>query len=233
MRGPLFTSVVVLACGMLTAVAQQDEKIVPVHQEPRHHLVFDSPTAKILDVQVPPGDTTLYHTHSDPILYVAMANSQTRSQTLGREWSGGDASRPATPSTFRVGRMTFSPYPQPVTHRVNNIGEGMFRLIGIINASGGDESTAASADFPAEPEINNRWFRGYRWKLGTVKPTEHRHANPVAIVHVAGRAVTEGSSTTMMDKPGTFAWIEATTPHRIEGRGADAEVVEVEIRHPR
>ncbi len=75
---------------------QQDEKVVPVHEEPRHRLVFDSPVARVLDIQIPPGDTTLFHTHSNPILYVNMSSSQTRSQTLGQEWSGGEAAaRPA------------------------------------------------------------------------------------------------------------------------------------------
>ena len=29
--------------------------VVPVHQEPRHRLVFDSPGTRMLDVQIPPG----------------------------------------------------------------------------------------------------------------------------------------------------------------------------------
>src|SRR5688500_2674766 len=84
---PLLATSVVLT----SARATQNEKIVPVHQEPRHQLVFERPGTKILNVQIPPGDTTLFHTHSHPILYVNMSGSQTRSQTLGGAWSGGEA----------------------------------------------------------------------------------------------------------------------------------------------
>ena len=88
----------VFACFLLMRVpvgVAQSEKVVPVHEEPRHHLVFEAPVTRILDVQIPAGDTTLFHTHSDPILYVSMSQSQTRSQTLGAEWSGGDAAQGA------------------------------------------------------------------------------------------------------------------------------------------
>ena len=77
--------------------AQQAERVVPVHQEPRHHLVFDSPGTRILDVQIPPGDTTLFHTHSDPILYVTMSTSRTRSQNIGEDWSAPAAGAPPAP----------------------------------------------------------------------------------------------------------------------------------------
>ena len=60
---------------------------------------------------------------------------------------------------------------QPLTHRVNNIGTSVFRLIGIINRTDGDPSTEPSADFAAKPEVDNRWLRGYRWPLDTATPT--------------------------------------------------------------
>ena len=233
-----FSSIAALALG-----AQQEDKVVPVHQEPRHRLVFESPGTRILDVQVPPGDTTLYHTHSDPILYVTMSTAQTRSQTLGREWTAGDASQRTEPvvtrdsiprvAPVRPGRMmsTTSYATQPLTHRVNNVGNTLFRLIGITNSSAGDESTTPSAGFDAEAEITNRWFRGYRRTL-TAIPNEHRHANPVAIVLISGRAVAAGAPKLPLDKPGAFAWIEGNTPHNVQAIGETAEVVEVEVRRP-
>jgi hypothetical protein len=243
---PVTTAAIfMIAAQAITGLARQDEPVVPVHQEPRHRLVFDSPMTRILDIQIPPGDTTLFHTHSEPILYVTMSTSQTRSQTLGGEWSGGGGATaraasaspatPAAPAARVVGRMnsTTSYAQQPLTHRVNNVGETLFRLIGITNSSAGDESTAPSADFAVKPEIDNRWFRGYRWMLGGDVANEHRHANPVAIVLVTGRAEVSGATKTALDKPGAFAWLEANTPHRIQSIGGAAEVAEVEVRRPR
>ena len=234
--------------------AGQDEPVVPVHKEPRHRLVFDHPVTRILDIQIPPGDTTFFHTHSDPILYVAMSSSQTRSQRLGGEWSGGGATAstataapaapengtapiaPAAPNApgARRDRMSSvtSYAKQPLTHRVNNIGQTLFRLIGVINRSAGNASPAPSADFAAKPEVDNPWFRGYRWSV-TASEAAHRHANPVAIVLVSGRARVSAPEATALDAPGSFAFVAADVDHRLAAAGDAAEVVEVEIRRPR
>ena len=106
---------------------QQDEKVVPVHEEPRHHLVFDGADARILDIQIPPGNTTLFHTHSNPVLYVNMSSSRTRSQTLGRDWSGGDSSQPAagrgvqSSGTAGTASNPVAPSAEPVAGRMNSV----------------------------------------------------------------------------------------------------------------
>lgn len=262
----------IAAFSFSTLIAHQDDKVVPVHQEPRHRLVFDSPGTRILDVQIPPGDTTLFHTHSDAILYVTMSTSQTRSQNLGAEWSGGatpppapstsartppfvpaaaagsDSALPGADSTPAVGgsprvvpsspagRMmsTTSYNVTPQTHRVNNIGSSLFRLIGITNSSPGDESTTPSADFTIKPEVDNRWFRGYRWMLGPEPSSQHRHVNAVAVVLVSGKATADVAGTSKaLDSAGSFVFIEPGTAHQLRGAGADAQVVEVEIRRVR
>ena len=238
--------------GMLAAaplIAQpQDEKVVPVHEEPRHRLVFDSPVARVLDIQIPPGDTTLFHTHSNPILYVNMSSSQTRSQTLGQEWSGGEAAaRPAPrppgdapvpagvpPVVFGRMNSVTSYSKQALTHRVNNVGNNLFRLIGIINRTDGDASTDPSADFPSKPEVDNRWLRGYRTPLD-VTAVKHQHANPTVIVLVRGRAVVNTGKDLPLDTLGSFAFIDSGTAHSVSGvKGSEAnEIVEIEVRRPR
>jgi len=235
-----FCSVTSLAGG-----ARQDDKVVPVHQEPRHRLVFDSPGTRMLDVQIPPGDTTLFHTHSDPILYVTMSTSQTRNQSLGGEWSGTAPVPPAGPIPSAPPRVIPSNPPgrmfgvttygeKPQTHRVNNFGSSLYRLIATTNASAGDTTAAPSADFSAKPEVDNRWFRGYRWSLTTEPTDEHRHANPVAIVLVSGGAdATVADQKTPLQKPGDFVFIEANRPHRLLGTPPSAQVVEIEVRRPR
>ena len=228
---------------------QQDEKVVPVHEEPRHRLVFDSPVARVLDIQIPPGDTTLFHTHSNPILYVNMSSSQTRSQTLGQEWSGGEAAaRPAPrppaapagagapPAVFGRMNSVTSYSKQSLTHRVNNIGTGVFRLIGIINRTDGDPSTDPSADFASKPEVDNRWLRGYRSPLD-LTAAKHQHANPTVIVLVRGRAIVNTGKDLPLDALGAFAFIEGGVAHSVRGVKGDSvdpnEIVEIEVRRPR
>jgi len=53
-------------------------------------------------------------------------------------------------------------------------GQSLFKLIGITNASAGDASVTPSADFAAQPEVDNRWFRGYRRTLSAGAEVEIR-----------------------------------------------------------
>jgi FG-GAP-like repeat len=219
--------------------ARQGERVVPVHQEPRHDLVFDSPGTRILDVQIPPGDTTLFHTHSDPILYVTMSTSRTRSQNIGEEWSTPAApDAPGAPVSVPPGRMmsTTSYAERPQTHRVNNIGSTLFRLIGITNSSAGDDRSDPSGGFDIEPELSNRWFRGYRRALAAEDSPEHRHENPVAIVLVSGSVAVRTAATTSnqqpLQRPGAFVFLEAGATHVLRADAPDTQVVEVEVRRP-
>jgi hypothetical protein len=222
----------------------QDDRVVPVHEEPRHRQVFETTGTRVLDVQIPPGDTTLFHTHSDPILYVTMSTSRTRNQNLGAEWSAPAVSA-FTASTAKVvptdppGRLmsTTSYADKPQTHRVNNIGESLFRLIGITNSSAGDASDAASEGFDAKPEISNRWFRGYRYVLDKSAAIEHRHANPVAVVLAAGMTIVDadasaGPLSISADRPGFVTYVNAGARHTLRGGSTRNEVIEIEIRQP-
>jgi len=63
--------------------------IVPVHDEPHHRQLFQYGPTRILELQVPPGDISWYHTHEWPVLYLTLSQSQTRTQNLGAEAGAG------------------------------------------------------------------------------------------------------------------------------------------------
>lgn len=60
------------------------QTIVPVHEEPRHRVVLETAGFRVLDIQIPPGDTTLFHRHSTPIAYVSIGVSPVNIQPLWR-----------------------------------------------------------------------------------------------------------------------------------------------------
>jgi quercetin dioxygenase-like cupin family protein len=132
---------------------------VPVCEEPRHHLLFDNDLVQILDVQIQPGDTTLYHTHDAPIFYVSVAVSPTDEQVLGGEWGGVTASDDPVWEPGEVA-CNIDYANQPVTHRVRNVGNNLFRLIAIINKRNRplDQSRRDDINLLGEIEIDNRWF---------------------------------------------------------------------------
>jgi len=49
------------------------QTIVPVNKEPRHATKFENELVRILDIEIPPRDSTLFHEHAFD--NVCMANS--------------------------------------------------------------------------------------------------------------------------------------------------------------
>jgi hypothetical protein len=50
---------------------------IQVSQEPRHHKVLENEWVRVLDVHVPPHDTTLMHKHSTPSVFVLLSRAKT------------------------------------------------------------------------------------------------------------------------------------------------------------
>lgn len=191
---------------------QGQTPLMPVHQEPHHRQVFQHGPLRIIDLQIPPGDMSWFHTHEWPVFYLTVADSQTRTQILGEEWgargrgaggvgaagrgapaagaapaggAGGQA-RAGGPPRFRPRLMSDVSYAdRAVTHRIHNNGTGLYRAIGVINETpGGDETvTEDAAGFSGKAETSNRWFRIHRVVLAPgEKSPAHQHKAPVVLL---------------------------------------------------
>ena len=57
---------------------------VPVNKEPRHHVVFENDRFRILNVLIPPGDTTQYHVHSTPSVFISFTKNKIGSQLINK-----------------------------------------------------------------------------------------------------------------------------------------------------
>ena len=229
------------AGGAIPLLAIAQEEAVPVYHEPHHRMVFQSGFTRILDVQVPPGDTSLFHSHDSPILYVTLSASTLKTQLPGQDWSvpgrggrGGGANAGSPSSQGARISSTTSYVQQPVTHRISNVGDRLFHLVAVINESkGNDASTPTDAGFSGAPELTNRWFRAYRFSLAPGESTaRHRHTTPAVLVATTdGRAVAAGPMTWELNEAGRWAWFDAGVPHDIRNAGdARIELVEVEVR---
>jgi hypothetical protein len=84
---------------------------VQVSQEPRHHKVFENEWVRVLDVHIPPHDTTLMHIHSTPSVFLMLSRTRTGSEVL---------IEPGKPA-FTAGDIWFEGfYEKPRVHRVWN-----------------------------------------------------------------------------------------------------------------
>lgn len=86
---------------------------VQASKEPRHKPVLQNKYIRLLDVWMPPGDTSLYHIHSTPSLFLPLSNTMVASQIMGKEW---------TQEKFITGKSWFRSFFQDtLIHRVANL----------------------------------------------------------------------------------------------------------------
>jgi hypothetical protein len=98
---------------------------VPVSQEPRHHKVLDNGHVRLLNVTIPPGDTTQFHIHATPSVFVVLADAKTGSQVLSEE------DRSSSP-IVHYGNIWFEGfYVKPRIHRVYNSDDHLFNVMDI------------------------------------------------------------------------------------------------------
>ena len=97
---------------------------VPVEQEPHHHVVLQNQYVRVLDVLFPVGEPSLFHTHSNDNVSVALSGDFTKSQTMDGEWT--------KPGAVVPGQVAFHKAKgQPYTHRVASAGEKPFHVIDV------------------------------------------------------------------------------------------------------
>ncbi len=241
----LAASAAALAAG--GAIAQSDggtpsryeieSPVVPVHHEPHHRQVFQYGPVRILDMQIPPGDLSWFHTHEWPVLYMTLGRAPIRNQVPGGEWTGGErrGNDAPTPEPAAPRATSFTGYfDRPSTHRIENVGDGLFRAMVVVNESAGDDATSVEqAGFDSEPELTNAWFRSYRVELapGAATPP-HTHGSPVVILQATqGTGMAEGAMNFEFNEPGQWAFYDSGAEHVIRNVGASAiELLEIEVR---
>jgi hypothetical protein len=88
---------------------------VPVSKEPRHHNIFENDHVRVLDVHIPPGDTTQIHIHATPSVFVILTNHvKVGSQVISEE-KRADLNTPDNDNIWFEGFYT-----TPRIHRVWN-----------------------------------------------------------------------------------------------------------------
>ena len=132
---------------------------VLVHEEPRHRPVFQNDKIRILDVLVPPGDTTQYHIHHTPSLFLYFTTTTTFSQLRNG---------PTLRGRGISGRFIFENLaaPNERVHRVWNVDTGSLHVMDIelLSKITGFEQDALSLK-QFRLEIDTPWVRVYRLTL--------------------------------------------------------------------
>jgi len=134
---------------------------VPVVEEPRHHLLFQNKEIRILNVLIPPGDTSQYHIHTTPSLFIGLSST-----TTGSQLQGGTAS--AGKSTAGAIRFENLAPPNIRTHRVWNADKDTFHVMDVellMKHTVFDKDPLTMSN--VELEIDTHWVRTYRLTMSS------------------------------------------------------------------
>ncbi len=239
---PTSSHMVIGVVGFLSAAPFSGEgaaqSVVPVHEEPRHRLMYEDAHLQVLDIGFEPGDTTLFHRHDRPIAYVEIDATVVNQQVLGGAW--GRVSPDAAPPVRPPGRVSRNErYAEaPVDHRVTAVGPGNFRLIGVVHRGDGPGEARSGAFGPFdEVDAATRYFTYLRAEVGSGDAVRWpRVERPVVMVMGSdGRVeVTLGApeeAATRLTDAGAFLVLPRGSAGHIRNVGATPVVLSfVEVR---
>lgn len=166
-----FLLAILLLAAILSSSAQ-----IQVSKEPRHHNVFENGWVRVLDVRIPPGDTSLMHKHSTPSVFMVLTNTKTGSQVI------------TEPAKIHLteGNIWFEGfYDKPRIHRVWNSDTSEFHVI--------DLELLNKDPKPIDPPLDMKTLtllfdekpvRGYRFTLAAQSSftLPHRKAPMLAVL---------------------------------------------------
>jgi quercetin dioxygenase-like cupin family protein len=224
---------------LLAAIAVTDAQ-VPLSKEPRHRVTFENAQLRILDVNIPPGETSLDHRHEFDIATVAMTSgAETREQAAAQPQG------PVRPSRS-LGDVNVAEYTgKPASHTIANVGSIPYQLFAVENLRAkGWSPTPALSGAATTLTSESRAFRIYDVRLSnTSSATMHTHAVPTIAVLVGGKVLSDGPDThaktfapapvglKQLDRPGQWLLVPAGDRHHVVRLGTDdARVVEIEVR---
>ena len=230
LRSGAAAALLCLACSGV--IAADAERVVPANEEPRHVVKLENEWVRIIDVEIPEGEQTLYHTHSLDYPYVLVTSVTLFNQIHGQE---------AKDVNMQAGFVGYynAAAKGAYTHRFINRGPGTFRAIGIELLQTSQVSPASGGSLPALPgaeiALDNERVGAYRIKLSpgaTIGPL----TIPGPSIRVAmgeGKMVheIEGTQTEMRLAPAQFVFQPQTTTATFTNTGAtELELVEFVLK---
>jgi hypothetical protein len=227
-------AVATIAAVLLAAwvpVHAQEDKVVPAHEEPRHVPKLVNEWVRIVDVEIPEGEQTLYHRHSIDYPFIFVTSVTLENQIYGQEPKDQQMQR------GQVGYYDIAKQGE-YTHRFINRGPGPFRAIGIelMKPRDGKAKPGLPRIQGAEAALDNDRIGAYRIRLApgaSVGPI--KFAGPSVRVSVGSGRVRDriaGSGESTLDlSPALFQFRDASVTTTITNIGnQEIELVEFVLK---
>lgn len=178
---------------------------VPVFEEPRHRVVLLNKYVRLIDVHIPPHDTTLYHRHSTPSAIVFLTKNMTGSQLMGGVASSGQAI---------PGNTFFADYGnKPIIHRVWNQDSIVYHVMDIELLNGADTvSCPVIKDQSVQLAWEQKIIRMYTVHISVGNNTIIKPGNcPHLLILIDGSVQAISGNTSKKLAAGDFIWCAAET----------------------
>ena len=193
----LFTAVI--TCSLLTTAQ------IHVRDEPRHHNVFENEFIRILDVHLGPGDTTLYHLHNTPSIFIRFTNTNVGSQLIGKQSQKG---------ANITGEVSYDNLNTPRTHRVWNEDTGWFHVMDIeLTSTKQKKSIAVLQNSALKLLFNEQQVIGYNIELKAASNIQlPPSANGYLLISKSASEIElkiDDAVQKRIMKPSHYIWIEA------------------------
>jgi quercetin dioxygenase-like cupin family protein len=210
----LFIVAILFFAGSSSAQLPIDtSKVIQVRNEPRHHDVLDNGWVRVLDVHLPPGDTSLFHKHTTPSIFLVLGNTRTGAQTIIEP-------RHRTFSTEGLWYEDFTDTPR--IHRVWNEDKIPFHTIDIELPHRPGRLVDPAIDLPSFTLLfDEKPVRGYRLSLAGGKDVRlNSRQAPVIVVGLSGPAVEAKVNEKAFREKGDYIFLPAGTPIQFVNKGA-------------
>ncbi len=208
-----------------------EEQAVDAKDEPHHRPKFVNEVVRVVDVEVLPGEATLYHTHSLDYPYVMLSTSLLKNDIPGK---------PQTDLNITAGMIGYYRASQGAyTHRFTNVDSKPFRAIGIELLTGapmGDGSVPLSESAVVKKVLDNERVRGYRLTLapGESSGPLTLPGRSVRVAQTAGvieQSMNGGESTKTSLSLAQFEWRQTAASYVLKNVGETTmELVEFEFK---
>ncbi|HLF44833.1 MAG TPA: hypothetical protein VI548_00300 [Chitinophagaceae bacterium] len=217
---PSFLAVILFFSSVLTAQ-------VPVREEPRHKPVLENNYLRLLDVWLPPGDTTLFHIHSTPSFFIYLNKAKISSQVKGQGWINDESV---------TGFAWYNPFfPDTLIHRVCNEDTVSFHVNDIEILSPFTKNNAGNLkalDFPVL--LDNEKAFAYQLHNSNIKKQSISGRGPMVAVLVVGeKVIFQNTKTNQIKeiKTGEYLYIEPGTSFYFSTKdGREINMVLFEIK---
>src|SRR4029079_4688097 len=189
----------VITCSLVTTAQ------IHVRDEPRHHNVFENEFIRILDVYLAPGDTTLYHLHNTPSVFIMFTNTNVGSQLIGKQSQKG---------ANITGEISYDSLKTPRTHRVWNEDTSWFHVMDIeLTSTKQKKNIAVLQNSALKLLFNKEQVIGYNLELKAASdiqlpPSEVGYL----LISKSGSAIEFKINDAVQDrimKPSHYIWVEA------------------------